>query len=64
MPKLCESSSFDVAHWSVLLADLTLGSVCCDEAAIEALPVVAPSEGLYDVSVRQEGLYDVSEETF
>jgi hypothetical protein len=25
---------------------------------------MAPSKGLYDVSVRQEGLYDVSEETF
>ena len=72
--ELCELSSFDVAHRSVLPNDLSLGLVCCDEATTEAPSAVAPSEslydasvrheGLYDVSVRHEGLYDVSEEIF
>ena len=64
VPELYEPSSFDVTHWSVLPNDLSLGSVCCDEATIEALPAVASSEGLYDTTVCHEGLYDVSEETF
>jgi hypothetical protein len=50
LSELCEPSSFDVAHRSVLLNDLSLGSVCCDEATTDAPPAMASSESLYDAS--------------
>ena len=60
LSKLCEPSSFDVAHRSVLSNDLSLGSVCCDEATTDAPPAMASSESLYDALVCHEDLYDVS----
>ncbi len=52
-----------MAPSSALLADPSLGSVCCDGATTEVLPAVAPFEISYDDSVRREGLYDVPDET-
>ena len=62
LPGLCEP--FEVAPWSFLLIDPSLGSVCCGGALVEALPTVASSEVSYGVSVGQEGLYKVFEEPF
>uniref|UniRef100_A0A2N9GQS1 Uncharacterized protein n=1 Tax=Fagus sylvatica TaxID=28930 RepID=A0A2N9GQS1_FAGSY len=74
LSELCEPNSFDSPQRSVLPNDLSLGSVCYDEATTKAPPVVALSESLYDawvchegsydVSVRHKGLYGVSEEIF
>ena len=59
LSKLCEPSSFDVAHRSVLPNDLSLGSECCDEATTDAPPAMASSESLYDALVCHEDLYDI-----
>ena len=61
LPGSCEP--LEVALWSLLLIDLSLGSVCCGGAFAEAPPVASPLEVSYGVSVGQEGLYKVSEET-
>ena len=57
---LCEPSSLDCSHRSFLPNDLSLGSVCCDEAETEAPPAAAPLESLCNASVRHDGSYDVS----
>ena len=55
LPGLCEP--FEVASWSFLLNDTSLGSVCCGGAFAEA-----PLEASLGVSVGHIGSYKVFED--